>query len=122
MNQESRDWSQRFFKRFGKMPTREHATTYATITHYLTAVKSAKTDDSKAVMAAMKAAPMKFFGSEGRIREDGRFIHDLNLYEVKSPSESKYPWDYYKVVAKIPGEEAFGSMKDSQCAFLKSPK
>jgi branched-chain amino acid transport system substrate-binding protein len=122
MNQQSRDWSQRFFKRFGKMPTREHATTYATITHYLNAIKSAKTDESKAVMAAMKATPMKFFGTEGRIREDGRFIHDLNLYEVKNPSESKYPWDYYKVVAKIPGEEAFGSIKDSQCAFLKSPK
>jgi branched-chain amino acid transport system substrate-binding protein len=122
MNQEARDWSQRFFKRFGKMPTREHATTYATVTHYLNAIKTAKTDDSKAVMAAMKATPMKFFGTEGRIREDGRFIHDLNLYEVKTPSESKYPWDYYKVVAKIPGEEAFGSIKDSQCAFLKSPK
>lgn len=119
MNAESREWSQRFFKRFGKMPTREHATTYATVSHYLEAIKTAKTDESKAVMVAMKASPMKFFGSEGRIREDGRFIHDLNLYEVKSPAESKYPWDYYKLVAKIPGDEAFTPLKDSQCPYLK---
>lgn len=118
MSPESREWSQRFFKRFGKMPTREQATTYATVTHYLEAIKTAKTDESKAVMVAMKATPMKFFGTQGRIREDGRFIHDLNLYEVKDPSESKYPWDYYKLVAKIPGEEAFAP-PSSECSLVK---
>jgi branched-chain amino acid transport system substrate-binding protein len=118
MSPESREWSQRFFKRFGKMPTREHASTYATVTHYLEAIKTAKTDESKAVMVAMKATPMKFFGTQGRIREDGRFIHDLNLYEVKDPSESKYPWDYYKLVAKIPGDEAFAP-PSSECALVK---
>jgi branched-chain amino acid transport system substrate-binding protein len=118
MNAESREFSQRFFKRFGKMPTREHASAYATVTHYLEAIKTAKTDESKAVMVAMKATPMKFFGSTGKIREDGRFIHDLNLYEVKSPSESKYPWDYYKLVAKIPGDEAFAP-PSSECSLVK---
>lgn len=118
MNAESREWSQRFFKRFGKMPTREHATTYATVMHYLEAIKTAKTDEPKAVMAAMKASPMKFFGAQGRIREDGRFIHDLNLYEVKHPSESKYPWDYYKLIARIPGDEAFAA-PSSDCPLVK---
>lgn len=119
MNDASREWSKRFFARFGKMPTREHATTYATVVHYLRAVEAANTDESKAVMAKMKSMPMKYFGEEGRIREDGRFIHDLRLYEVKSPSESKYPWDYYKQVAVIPGDQAFGSLEESECPLVK---
>lgn len=118
MNAQSREWSQRFFKRFGKMPTRQQATTYATVVHYLRAIEKAKTDDSKTVVAEMKAMPMKFFGQEGRIREDGRFIHDLSLYEVKKPSESKYPWDYYKAVATIPGDEAFASMAEGGCPLV----
>jgi branched-chain amino acid transport system substrate-binding protein len=122
MNDASREWSKRFFARFGKMPTREHAMAYATILHYLRAVEAAKTDESKAVMARMKSTPMKFFGEEGQIREDGRFIHDLRLYEVKSPSESKYPWDYYKQVAVIPGDQAFGSLEESECPLVKSAK
>lgn len=122
MNDASREWSKRFYARFGKMPTREHASTYATVVHYLRAIESTKTDDSKAVMEKMKSTLMKFFGEEGRIREDGRFIHDLRLYEVKSPSESKYPWDYYKQVAVIPGDQAFGSLEESECALVKKPK
>ncbi len=119
MNDASRDWSKRFFQRFGKMPTRQQATTYATVVHYLRAIEAAKTDNADAVMAAMKSMPMKYFGQEGRIREDGRFIHDLGLYEVKSPSESKYPWDYYKKVATIPGDEAFTPLAESECALVK---
>jgi branched-chain amino acid transport system substrate-binding protein len=122
MNDASREWSKRFFARFAKMPTREHATTYATIIHYLRAIESAKTDEAAPVMAAMKATPMKFFGQAGQIREDGRFIHDLGLYQVKDPSESKYPWDYYKLVATIPGDEAFGSLEDSECSLVKKTK
>lgn len=122
MNDTSREWSKRFFARFGKMPTREHATTYATVVHYLRAIETAKTDDSKTIMAQMKSTPMAFFGEQGRIREDGRFIHDLRLYEVKNPSESKYPWDYYKQVAVIPGDQAFGSLADSECPFVKKSK
>jgi branched-chain amino acid transport system substrate-binding protein len=119
MNDPAREWSKRFFARFGKMPTREHAMAYATILHYLRAIEATKTDEPKAMM---KATPMKFFGEEGRIREDGRFIHDLHLYEVKSPAESKYPWDYYKEVAVIPGEQAFGSLEESECALVKKAK
>lgn len=119
MNEPAREWSKRFFARFGKMPTREHATTYATVVHYLKAIAAAKTDEPKAVMATMKSTPMQYFGQQGRIREDGRFIHDLHLYEVKAPAESKYPWDYYKQVAVIPGDQAFGSLEDSECPLVK---
>lgn len=122
MNDTSREWSKRFFARFGKMPTREHATTYATVVHYLRAIEAAKTDDSKAIMTQMKSTPMNYFGEQGRIREDGRFIHDLRLYEVKTTSESKYPWDYYKQVAVIPGDQAFGSLEDSECPLVKKSK
>jgi branched-chain amino acid transport system substrate-binding protein len=122
MNDDSREWSKRFFARFAKMPTREHATTYATIMHYLRAIENAKSDEAASVTAAMKALPMKFFGQTGHIREDGRFIHDLGLYQVKSPSESKYPWDYYKLVATIPGDEAFGSLEESECSLVKKTK
>jgi branched-chain amino acid transport system substrate-binding protein len=115
MNEQSREWSKRFFARFGKMPTREHAMALA-------AIEAAKTDEPKAVMAAMKSMPMKFFGEQGRIREDGRFVHDLRLYEVKSPAESKYAWDYYKQVAVIPGDQAFGSLEDSECSLVKKTK
>lgn len=118
MNDASRTWSKRFFERFKKMPTREQATTYATVTHYLRAIDIAKSDNSDDVMKAMKSTPMKFFGQEGRIREDGRFVHDLGLYEVKKPSESKYPWDYYKQVATIKGEDAFTSLADSECPLV----
>lgn len=118
MNPEAREWSERFMKRFGKMPTRQQATTYATVVHYLRAVEKLGTDDSKPVMAEMKATPMKFFGQEGKIREDGRFIHDLALYEVKKPSESRYPWDYYKKVATIPGDEAFASLEAGGCPLV----
>lgn len=118
MNPISREWSQRFMKRFGKMPTRQQATTYATVVHYLRAVEKTRTDDSKTVMVEMKATPMKYFGQEGRIREDGRFIHDLMLYEVKKPAESKYAWDYYKAVTTIPGDEAFASMAEGGCPLV----
>lgn len=118
MDPVAREWSERFHKRFGKMPTRQQATTYATVVHYLQAIEHAKSDDSKTIVARMKAVPMKYFGHEGRIREDGRFVHDLALYEVKSPSESKAPWDYYKRVATIPGDEAFASMAEGGCPLV----
>lgn len=120
MNDASRDWSKRFYARFGKMPTRQQATTYATVVHYLRAIDAAKTDDADRVMTTMKAMPMAYFGQEGRIRADGRFIHDLGLYEVKDPSESKYPWDYYKRVATIPGDEAFTPLAESECPLARN--
>jgi branched-chain amino acid transport system substrate-binding protein len=122
MNDQSREWSKRYFARFGSMPTREHAMAYVTILHYLRAIQAAKTDEPKAVMAMMKSTPMKYFGEQGPIREDGRFVHDLRLFEVKSPAESKYPWDYYKQIAVIPGDQAFGSLEDSECPLVKKTK
>ena len=122
MNELAREWSKRYFAKMGTMPTREHAMAYVTVLHYLRAIEAAKTDEAAAVTAAMKAMPMKFFGEEGPIREDGRFIHDLRLYEIKSPAESKYPWDYYKRVAVIPGDQAFGSLEESECPPVKKTK
>jgi len=119
MNDESRKFSRRFFEKFKKMPTREQATTYATVTHYLRSIEIAKTDNSDEVMKTMKATPMKYFGQQGVIRADGRFVHDLALYEVKNPSESKYPWDYYKKVATIKGEDAFTPLAESECPFVE---
>src|SRR5260370_35574506 len=84
--------------------------------HYLRAIEAAGTDDAKAVMAKMRKMPINdFFAKNGRIREDGRMVHDMYVYEVKKPSESKGEWDYYKLRAVIPGEEAFRSLKDSAC-------
>lgn len=119
MNEESRAFSKRFYERFGKMPTRQQATTYATVKHYLRSIETTKTDDSRKVMRAMKDTPMEYFGNTGKIREDGRFVHDLGLWEVKKPEESKYPWDYYKLVAKIPGEQAFASLEENACKYVK---
>ncbi|HTE99072.1 MAG TPA: ABC transporter substrate-binding protein, partial [Bradyrhizobium sp.] len=88
--------------------------------HYLTAIEAAGTDDAKAVMAKMREMPINdFFAKNGRIREDGRMVHDMYVYEVKKPSESKGEWDYYKLRAVIPGDEAFRSLKDSACPLVK---
>ncbi|MGA0597702.1 ABC transporter substrate-binding protein [Enterovirga sp. CN4-39] len=119
MNDQARAWSRRFADKFGKMPTREQATTYATVVHYLKAIEAAKTDESEKVVAKMKEMPMEFFGQTGPIRADGRFIHDLTLYQVKSPAESKGPWDFYKPVRNIPGKDAFVSLEASECPLVK---
>ncbi|MFA7438230.1 ABC transporter substrate-binding protein [Castellaniella sp.] len=119
MNDESREFSKRFLDRFGKMPTRQQATTYATILHYLKSIEKTESDDARTVVRSMKDTPMNFFGNTGTIREDGRLIHDLTLWEVKKPEESKYPWDYYKKVATIPGDQAFASLEENACEFVK---
>jgi branched-chain amino acid transport system substrate-binding protein len=102
------------------MPNMVQAGTYSSITHYLKAVQAAGTDETGAVMAKMKATPINdFFVKNGRIREDGRMIRDMYLFEVKSQAESRYPWDYYKLKATIPGEQAFLPAAKSVCALLK---
>ncbi len=106
---QTRAWSQRFAKaNGGKMPTMVQAGVYAGMLHYLKAVEAAKSKDSAAVVAKMKATPTDdaLFG-KGSIESNGRTIHDMYLYEVKKPSESKGPWDYYKLVSTIPGKDAF---------------
>jgi branched-chain amino acid transport system substrate-binding protein len=119
-NEESRRWSRRFFERMKKMPTAIQAANYSSTLHYLRAVKDAGTDATPAVMAKMKSTKINdFFARNGSIREDGRMVHDMYLVQVKAPSESAYPWDYYKVVATIPGSDAFQPLSRSTCPLVK---
>ncbi|CAO3401047.1 ABC transporter substrate-binding protein [Azospirillum palustre] len=119
-NDQTRAWSKRFFERHGKMPTKEQANTYLATLHWLKGVKAAGTTESEAVTAAMKAMPTDYFGTPGSIRKDGRVLYDLELYQVKSPAESKVPWDYYKQVRSIPAAEAFLPIETSSCPFVKA--
>ena len=119
-NDETRKWSRRYFERMKKMPTAIQAANYSSTLHYLRAVQAAGTDAAPAVMAKMKATKINdFFARNGSIREDGRMVHDMYLVQVKSPAESSYPWDYYKVLATIPGADAFQPLAKSTCGLVK---
>src|SRR5262249_30197877 len=119
-NDESRGWAQRYFQRMRKMPNMTQAGIYSATTHYLKAVEAAGTDATEVVMDRMSATPVNgFFAKNGKIREDGRMVHDMYLYEVKKPGESKGAWDYYKPVATIPAEEAFQPLSESKCPLAK---
>lgn len=120
LNEQTRQWSRRFFDRMKKMPTAIQAANYSATLHYLRAVKEAGTDAAPAVMAKMKSMKVNdFFARNGTIREDGRMVHDMLLVQVKRPKESSYPWDYYKVLATIPGDEAFQPLARSTCPLVK---
>jgi branched-chain amino acid transport system substrate-binding protein len=120
LNDETRAFSKRFMERVKRAPTAAQAGVYSSVTHYLKAVKAAGTTDSAAVMKIMKETPINdFFAKNGRIREDGRMVHDMYLFEVKKPSESKGRWDDYKLLATIPGNEAFQSLELSRCPLVK---
>ena len=120
LNDETRAWSKRFFGLQKKMPTMVQAGQYSAIYHYLRAVKAAGSDDTKKVMEQMKKTPINdFFAKNGKIRDDGRMVHDMYLMQVKKPSESKYPWDYYTVRQVIPAAEAFQPLSLSRCALVK---
>ena len=116
----TRAWSKRFGERNGgRMPTMVQAGVYSAVTHYLAAIKAAGTDEAKAVVAKMREMPVNdFFAQNGRIRADGRMVHDMYLVQVKSPQESKYPWDYYKILRVVPGDEAFRSMDQGNCPLV----
>ena len=117
---DTRAWSKRFFEKAKKEPSSLQAADYSATTFYLNAVKAAGTDDGDKVMAQMRKTKLNdFYAKDGYIREDGSMIHEMYLLEVKAQAESKYPWDYYKLVAKVPGEQAFGSIAKSQCSFVK---
>ncbi len=103
------------FARHQKMPTKEQAAVYASVRHYLKAVEAAGTDDGRAVNRKMREIPVDYFGQTTTIRPDGRVLYDLTLYKVKSPSASRYPWDYYQPIRVIPKENAFGSAESSIC-------
>ncbi|WP_420996949.1 ABC transporter substrate-binding protein [Cupriavidus sp. 30B13] len=118
-NDETRKFANRFFGKVKKMPSSLQAADYSAIRTYLKAVEAAKTDDPDKVMAELKKAKIDDFYTKGYIRQDGRAIHDMYLMQVKSPAESKKPWDYMKVVTTIPGEQAFTTVAESKCALLK---
>jgi branched-chain amino acid transport system substrate-binding protein len=115
----SRTWSKRFFERHKKMPTMVQAGVYSELMHYFKAVQAAGTDDADKVMAKMKELPVNdFFAKNGRIGADGLHRHDMYLVQVKTPEESKYPWDYYKIAKTIPADEAFQPL-DPACSLVK---
>jgi branched-chain amino acid transport system substrate-binding protein len=120
LDDQTRAWSKKFFERRKAMPTMAQAGVYSAVTHYLKAIREAKTDEAKAVVAKMKATPVNdFFAKNGKIREDGRMVHDMYLVEVKAPKESKAPWDYLKVLRTIPGDQAFRPLAESECPLVK---
>jgi branched-chain amino acid transport system substrate-binding protein len=115
----TRAWSKRFFERVGQMPNSLQAGVYSSTTHYLQAVAKAGTDATDPVMQAMRDTPIDdFFVHGGRIRADGLMVHAMRLFRVKTPAESKYPWDYFQLVTTIPGDQAFESLNQSKCPLV----
>jgi branched-chain amino acid transport system substrate-binding protein len=120
LNNETRAWSKRYFAKMKKEPTSLQAADYSAATQYLNAVKAVRTDDADKVIEYLKKNKINdFYAKGGVIRPDGRMVHDMFLMEVKTPAESKYPWDYYKVVQTIPGDQAFTTKAESKCAAWK---
>ena len=121
MDEASREWAERYFERVGRMPTMVQAGVYSSTMHYLNAVEAAGTDEAQAVRAQMAATPVEdFFARNGRIREDGRMVHDMYLAEVKSPDESTGEWDLYEIKSTIPAEEAYRPLAESQCKLVQN--
>ncbi|MFD2236612.1 ABC transporter substrate-binding protein [Aureimonas populi] len=119
-DEETRAFAQRFFEVRGAMPTALQAGVYSAVAHYLKAIEAAGTDEAGAVAAKMRELPVEdFFAHNGRVREDGRMVHDMMLVQVKEPSESTAPWDYYNVLATVPGEEAFLPLDQSECPLVQ---
>jgi branched-chain amino acid transport system substrate-binding protein len=122
LDDSTRAWARRFFDRAGRMPNDNQAALYSSVLHYLEAVEKVGGDDALAVAEAMKAAPIHdVFTANGKVREDGRVIYDRYLMKVKEPAESKYPWDYLTVMAKIPAEDAFRPLGTAGCAMTAAP-
>ena len=120
-NDATRTWSKRFFDRTKREPTMVQAGVYGSIMHYLAAIKATGTTAGPTVVRQMKATPVNdFMTKNGYIREDGTLVRDMYLFEVKSPSESRGPWDYYKQIAVIPGEEAFRLLGPNECYMTRS--
>src|SRR6266851_4536146 len=120
LNDETRAWTKRFRAKRDKIPSMLTAGVYSSVTHYLKAVQAAGTDDAKPVMAKMRELPVNdVMTKNGKLREDGRLVRDMYLFEVKSPAESKGKDDIYKLLATVPGDEAFRPLKDGKCPFVK---
>ena len=120
LNADTRAWSKRYFAKMKKEPSMLQAADYSAAANYLKAVKAIGTDDTEKVMAYLKKTKINdMFTQNGEVRPDGRMVHDMYLMEVKKPSESKYPWDYYKVVATVPGAQAYVTKAESKCSLWK---
>ena len=121
LNNETRAWSERFRKDFkGEFPTEPQAGVYSAVMHYLKAIQAAGTDENSARGAKDARMPVNDFMSKNvKVREDGQVMRDAYLMQVKAPSESKYPYDYYKLVETIPGERAFKPLSESECPLVK---
>jgi branched-chain amino acid transport system substrate-binding protein len=121
MNDETRAFSKRFNERVGHMPTMIQAGLYSATMHYLKAIEAIGTDEAPKVMEQMRATPVNdFFAKNGKIRIDGRMVHDMYLFEVKKPSESKGEWDLYNLIATVPGDEAFRPLDKGNCPLVKT--
>ncbi|MDU6731404.1 MAG: ABC transporter substrate-binding protein, partial [Bradyrhizobium sp.] len=121
LNDRTRAFGKKFFDKMKRMPTMNQAATYSATLHYLNAVKAAGIRDTKPVLAKMRETPVRdAFTDNGVLREDGRMVHSMFLFEVKKPEESKGPWDYYKVLAEVPGDQAFRPLKDGNCPYVKN--
>ncbi|MCA1453748.1 ABC transporter substrate-binding protein [Bradyrhizobium sp. BRP22] len=120
LNDTTPAFGKRFFERMKRMPTMNQAATYSATLHYLKAVQAAGTKETKPVMAKMREMPVRdAFTDNGVLRADGRMVHSMFLFEVKKPEESKAPWDYYKLLAEVPGDQAFRPLKDGGCPLVK---
>ncbi len=116
----TRAWAKRYFDRVKKMPNSGHAGDYSAITTYLNAVKATGTDNPEKILAHLKSTKINdMFAQGGYIRPDGRMVHDMHLVQVKTPSESKQTWDYFKLIERIPGDQAFTTKEESKCASWK---
>src|SRR6185369_1731275 len=117
LNEETRAFAQRFFKRTGRMPGMVQAGVYSATLQYLKSVAASGTSDSKRVLEQLHNTPIHdVFARDGRIRPDGRMVHDVYLVQAKTPGESKEPWDYYNVKATIPADQAFLPIEKSKCS------
>ncbi len=120
MDEKTREWSKRFFAKQNRMPTMWQAGVYSSVSNYLKAIEKTGTDEPLKVAEQMRASPIEdFFSRNGKLRIDGLMVHDLVLVQVKKPEESRYPWDYYHVLAHISGDQAFGP-PDPSCSLLKN--
>ena len=116
---DSRAWSKRFSDKQGRMPTMAQASIYSAVRHYIKAIAAAGTDEARAVMVKMRERPVNdFYVKNGHVREDGRLVHDMLFAQVKTPAESGKPWDYYKVLNVIPGDQAFRPLAEGGCPLV----